>query len=494
MLHAVEAAIMDYWSHSEEAVSSLASGDEHAAEEIQTCHICGKPGTKLFTCIQCNNLSFHDSCWSKWILHEDGAVGFDRRPHEKADLEVIGRLRRTLDASTTDEEKNQELRDDEETTWFGVAQGEAHRQVFQDYGRFAFLMNESLEQMEPSPRTGKSTLIKILIERLEKRYKGEFPTPIASLPQKNHVTTTGNVHLYAEPATFYTQTPRLYADCEGLEGGEALPMGLRHLNLPRSDRLGNNMPPQARHRLPNEAKRKLKRTCHRSQRLVLWTQQHDIKKKREFLVTNLYPRLLYTFSDTVVFVLRNPRTFESTVLTKLLDWGEACIDKSLNQPTLPHAIITLNATDDVDDDQLGIAAFDHFTKNLDKPFDFFKESLKHNNIRRDFGGSILKLAFMVKEHSSHPTLRTNAREIFMLIAPMVASCITLAAARQNLFGLPERLFDEHFVTFCENALQEFSDLYWPCSFKHKRGPCRNMRSGHSDKGHQNSSGKTIAQG
>ena len=224
------------------------------------------------------------------------------------------------------------------------------------------------------------------------------------------------------------------------------------------------------------------------------------------------------------------------MLTKLLDWGEACIDKSLNQPTLPHAILTLNATDNFDDDQLDIvtatrtlmdasasavynvprckeladkwrstgrtisrthelllcyyasvtvvrvpakgrymlieeqaiklddlisrrcdesnikkqrlrilptadklqvylqAAFDHFTENLDKPFDFFKESLKHDNIPRDFGGRILKLALMVKEHSSHPTLRTNAREIFMLIAPMVASCITLATARQNLFG------------------------------------------------------------
>lgn len=123
---------MAYWSDSEESISPLASGDEHATEEVKTCHICGKPGTKLFTCIQCNNLSFHDACWSKWILHKDGAVGFDRRPHEKADLEVIGRLRRTLDASATDEEKNQELRDDEETTWFGVAQDKDNRQVFQD--------------------------------------------------------------------------------------------------------------------------------------------------------------------------------------------------------------------------------------------------------------------------------------------------------------------------------------------------------------------------
>ncbi|KAL2679358.1 hypothetical protein Neosp_010132 [[Neocosmospora] mangrovei] len=71
--------------------------------------------------------------------------------------------------------------------------------------------------------------------------------------------------------------------------------------------------------------------------------------KREFSVTQLYPRLLYTFSDVVVFVLRNPRAFESTLLEQILSWGAASIDKSVNQPTLPHAVIVLNATEDVDD-------------------------------------------------------------------------------------------------------------------------------------------------
>jgi hypothetical protein len=39
------------------------------------------------------------------------------------------------------------------------------------------------------------------------------------------------------------------------------------------------------------------------------------------------------------------RTFESTVLGLLINWARACIEKSLNQPTLPHAVIVLNATD-----------------------------------------------------------------------------------------------------------------------------------------------------
>ena len=46
------------------------------------------------------------------------------------------------------------------------------------------------------------------------------------------------------------------------------------------------------------------------------------------------------------------RTFESTVLKKLLQWAAASLELSLNQPALPHAIIVLNATDlSVDENQ-----------------------------------------------------------------------------------------------------------------------------------------------
>jgi len=59
-------------------------------------------------------------------------------------------------------------------------------------------------------------------------------------------------------------------------------------------------------------------------------------------VTQLYPRLLYTFSDVIVFVLKNPRVVES-VLERLVKWAAAALEMSSNQPVLPHAIIALNA-------------------------------------------------------------------------------------------------------------------------------------------------------
>ena len=43
--------------------------------------------------------------------------------------------------------------------------------------------------------------------------------------------------------------------------------------------------------------------------------------------------------------LTSVRTFESAVLTKLIQWASASFEKSLGQPALPHVIIALNATD-----------------------------------------------------------------------------------------------------------------------------------------------------
>ena len=65
---------------------------------------------------------------------------------------------------------------------------------------------------------------------------------------------------------------------------------------------------------------------------------------------------LYSFSATrseylttdvseVYFKLTFFKTFESAVLTKLVAWASSSFEKSLGQPTLPHIIIALNATD-----------------------------------------------------------------------------------------------------------------------------------------------------
>lgn len=169
---------------------------------------------------------------------------------------------------------------------------------------------------------GKSTLIKMLIDRLDKNEgSSKFPSPVTS-SNNDRVPTTGDVHLYADPESYNSKTPILYADCEGLDGGEAVPRGLRHRGKEKDEgtndmtsmmsatSLGRSPRPSTASRasmfVESHAKKRLKKSRHSSQRDIVWAVTPETKK-REYAVTQLYPRLLYTFSDVVVFVLRNPR-------------------------------------------------------------------------------------------------------------------------------------------------------------------------------------------
>lgn len=75
-------------------------------------------------------------------------------------------------------------------------------------------------------------------------------------------------------------------------------------------------------------------------------------------------------------------------------------------------------------------AFDHFSSDLDRPFDFVKASILNNPIPRDFGGNILKLAINIMD--VHTQL--DGIGIFEELSVMVASCIMLDAARHKTKG------------------------------------------------------------
>ncbi|KAL1847964.1 hypothetical protein Daus18300_013767 [Diaporthe australafricana] len=438
-----------------------------------------------------------------------------------------------------------------------------------------------------------------------------YYSPVTSSNQ-DRTATTGDVHIYADPSSAFSTTPLLFVDCEGLNGGEAMPKQLRHHHQSQDPRSpartapSSAAPPPPYHPTTAPGERgddhgRYLRSRHSSRRAIAWARTPQARK-REFAVSQLYPRILYTFSDVVVFVLRNPRAFESTVLDRLVGWGARSIGASLNQPALPHAVIVLNATDtDVDpgewdvasatamlladidgavhrepalqehvrawarrgrrvsntaellacyyasvsvvrvphkggsymlmDEQAGKlmelvrarcaashaakrqlrmlataeklqvylqAAYDHFTKSLDAPFDFVREALRKFPIPRNFQGNVLSLAIAIRDNSTKEALKEDARQIFLAMGPMIASCIMLDAVRQNLLGTAARLLDDKYAKPCAAALQAFSDMYWPCSFSNPAfgdaGRCCNVRSGHNPKGHQNAQGKLIANG
>jgi hypothetical protein len=181
--------------------------------------------------------------------------------------------------------------------------------MFQDHGRYAEIIASTKDEPRPDraswssewsqsqvqdKRTpslvsfvgqsgaGKSTLINLLVT-LKGGRQLKAPAPVVGMAGKD-VPTSENVHLYNDPASARSESPILYADCEGLEGGEREPLGSRYrqprhdVNDPRTA-FGPSLP--------------LGR--YGSERELVWADT-PLRKSRQFAVTHLYPRLLYTFS------------------------------------------------------------------------------------------------------------------------------------------------------------------------------------------------------
>ena len=154
----------------------------------------------------------------------------------------------------------------------------------------------------------------------------QFPTPVTGRVG-DLAPTTGDVHLYSDPGTYVEERPILYADCEGLNGGEKRPLGSVCKEKLEAAKSNTRMTTKSKLRRP-----------------LKWANGNPKYQSRDYSTKYLYPRILYTFSDVIVFVLREARVFESEVLQKLIEWASTSIDKSLNQPSLPHLVIVLNAT------------------------------------------------------------------------------------------------------------------------------------------------------
>lgn len=238
--------------------------------------------------------------------------------HEKTDHEVATKINSILSPKLSEEAQHLLHEQDIDTTWFGVVREDHEYPLFRDYGRYATLIAGVKDLRLPDPTSlsaphdeqevlypglvsfvgqtgaGKSTLIKLLIDLSTRDDEKEsFPTPIVGAAGKD-IATSEDVHLYLDPATFESQVPLLFADCEGLEGGAREPVATKIRKT--MDRSRNAQ---------GASKARLK---HISERQLEWAPvEAPVKRQRDFVVAHLYPRLLYTFSDVVVFVLKNPR-------------------------------------------------------------------------------------------------------------------------------------------------------------------------------------------
>ena len=203
-------------------------------------------------------------------------------------------------------------------TWLGIERPDSGLPLFQDFGRLGDLIDHTNREREatwqPSGNSplddtrtpslvsfvgqtgaGKSTLIKLLIDLNLGESEGYYSTPVVGSAGVTDPTSE-DVHLYSEPLTAYSAEPIFFADCEGLQGGEREPTSTRHRR--RRHREQSNL--SGASASPARAARIV------SGRELAWADSKKIDS-RDYAVTNLYPRLLYTFSDVIVFVLREPK-------------------------------------------------------------------------------------------------------------------------------------------------------------------------------------------
>lgn len=199
-------------------------------------------------------------------------------------------------------------KDEEDATWFGIGHNRAGDPVFEDYGRYTTLMAESILPI-PKVRypylvsfigqTGKSTnlvyidgffntiigagkiaVVKLLINyqdiKVNRTAEAKFSSPLVGSVNDN-IPVSADVHLYADPETFLTDTPLLYADCEGLEGGESPPKSV--LYTMRDSALENGLP----HKIPSEygspEHEKLSRKRKKVSRKISWALGDKEKSK-----------------------------------------------------------------------------------------------------------------------------------------------------------------------------------------------------------------------
>ncbi|KAL4757187.1 uncharacterized protein BDW70DRAFT_171583 [Aspergillus foveolatus] len=514
-------------------------------EPEERCYCGSLPASdgRCYFCYPCGHV-FCDRCWGRSPPHVrkrlQGGI-----PHEKTDPRLAKIIEQTLEVELDEKQQSWMHLKDENSSWFGTMRDDDDDMVFHDHGRFADLMAEmsarkrqvrypGLVSFVGQTGAGKSTVVKLLIE-LQSISHPETRVPVVGSATNQELPTSGDVHLYSDPVSWATETPILYADCEGLDGGEREPLGVKIRKVRR--RIAN-------HAVPDHFEIKARHNT--TTRDLLWATT-ERTKSREYVVRNLYPRLLYTFSDTIVFVTKNPRVVEN-VIDQLIDWATAALEKSSNQPVLPHAIIVLNAAEnstdprlwDIDEstdhlmesmneaimrnhnlraierlyEEVRIAcrksreakhklrmllnsdelqpylqyAFDHFSRDLEMPFDFVQASFANSPIPSDFGGNILKLAINILDVWSDCL---DGPAIFRELSYIIASATMLDSARRKTLGPAESVFREYLDHF-DDALDDFCDRHWPCEYVSAQGRCVNVRSGHQAKGHQLKSGRVIA--
>ncbi|RSL74673.1 hypothetical protein CEP51_011506 [Fusarium floridanum] len=292
-----------------------------------------------YYCMRCDEM-FCDDCWSEQRKHQNRASGHERTvPNDamivhstlKVDLNDWVVLKDAIERSRDPKLYNNLVGDNSE--WFGVSpknqaggcslvEGPAYDLMADSFWTSTSDIYPGLVSFVGATGSGKSSLISLLSKFSHSEFKNLFKTPVVG-ESGSYQSTSSNVHLYADPQTFLTENPVLYADCEGLHGNE-IPTEMTK-SLVGASASGDP----------------LSHSYHTPERDIAWSKEpsHSGAWTRRDITKTLFPRILYIFSDVVVFIPYNRIDLETAILN-LIEWGHSATIQSYNKPVLPSVIMT----------------------------------------------------------------------------------------------------------------------------------------------------------
>ncbi|QDS72494.1 hypothetical protein FKW77_010061 [Venturia effusa] len=340
------------------------------------CRVCqhnGDPAT-LLICTGCGRGGiYHTDCWDRWPDHHSAGDTFSWAACEKVKMSHYAWISWLLNSKVPAAKQKSLHRKDLWTTWFGVPYHQ-DAPLLHTYPRLQNLLQNgdlpdcptsqlpSLVSFFGDTGGGKSTLIMSLIKNTGEAGR-EFETPVPGNQADLEKSTSGDVHMYADPLTISAKVPIFYVDCEGRRGSSRSVAS--QLASPRRTDTSPFKRKTLRIRNPDGAKARPSTKSYEqevgehqktaSQRLHMqWAKvvypppsagpylepapPHIHHESTKLVVGELYPRLLYTFSDVVCFITNNVKYDKICILK----WASSGHERTVNQRIRPALLIIIN--------------------------------------------------------------------------------------------------------------------------------------------------------
>ncbi|KAF4448554.1 hypothetical protein F53441_8031 [Fusarium austroafricanum] len=355
-----------------------------------TCRICRQPGrpSELVFCTGCGapKRPVHKKCLARDREH---ILGSARRTSGDGDqdceeVEYVDYVfTRYLLRAPTPSLRPELHANDATCTWIGVPVLQKHdKPQIHVWSRLKDLLQMSQQAHQRQypnlisfvgdTGSGKSTLIRTMIHMAQPENRQEASVPVPGLPEDRFVSTSSDIHAYADPLTLSTMSPMVYVDCEGFVGSDRpvsqeIVTALSEPGWLLECKYGTKFAEHSVHKYFQEKQDKLLKKVKQflegatnrinlewgcldspdprspgARRTVdgreLCRVAHETRKR---VVGSLYPRVLYGFSDLVCFVSTNGRSSDA-FLGELIQWAQESHDRILNQQMKPALIIIIN--------------------------------------------------------------------------------------------------------------------------------------------------------